>query len=55
MQKFWIIRTKTGKFIFNLQNKSYEEIYLQYLKRSRTTYSNPPRAGAELASFLMWK
>ena len=30
------------------------QIYLQYLKRFiRTTYSNPPRAGAEMASFLM--
>ena len=53
-KNFGLYGQRIGSLFFNLQNKSYEEIYLQYLKRFiRTTYSNPPRAGAEMASFLM--
>ena len=52
-KNFGLFGQRIGSLFFNLQNKDYEEIYLQYLKRFiRTNYSNPPRAGAEMASLM---
>ena len=45
---------RIGCLFYNFYDKEKELIYLQYLKQFiRKSYSNPPRAGAEMALYLL--
>ena len=53
-KNFGLYGQRIGSLFFNFFDKDNELIYLQYLKKYiRKIYSNPPRAGAEMAHYLM--
>lgn len=53
-KNFGLYGHRIGSLFFNFYNSEYNNIMKQHVtKFIRSTYSNPPRMGAELASYLM--
>ena len=53
-KNFGLYGQRIGSLFYNFNDKEYNDIMNQHItKFIRKTYSNPPRAGAEMATFLM--
>ena len=53
-KNFGLYGQRIGSLFYNFNDKEFNTILNQYItKFIRSTYSNPPRAGAEMASYLM--